>query len=109
MKNPFTAENRQQRLQSADQIESVLKITSVPTFLIAATVLLLLMAFVTWGFLGTVIQVVSIAYPNETHEAKISTVSPVVEKNGMVHLEALLTPHPHLMPGMTAIVTLAKK
>ena len=54
MKNPFTAENRQQRLQSADQIESVLKITSVPTFLIAATVLLLLMAFVTWGFLGTV-------------------------------------------------------
>jgi RND family efflux transporter MFP subunit len=58
--------------------------------------------------LGTVIQVVSIAYPNETHEAKISAVSPVVEKNGMVHLEALLTPHPHLMPGMTAIVTLAK-
>ena len=54
MENPFTAENRQQRLQSADQIESVLKITSVPTFLIAATVLLLLMAFVTWGFLGTV-------------------------------------------------------
>jgi biotin carboxyl carrier protein len=54
MKNPFTAESRQQRLQSADQIESVLKITSVPTFLIAATVLLLLMAFVTWGFLGTV-------------------------------------------------------
>ena len=58
--------------------------------------------------LGTVIQVISIAYPNETHEAKISAVSPVVEKNGMVHLEALLTPNPHLMPGMTAIVTLAK-
>ena len=58
--------------------------------------------------LGTVIQVVSIAYPNETHEAKISAISPVVEKNGMVHLEALLTPNPHLMPGMTAIVTHAK-
>jgi multidrug resistance efflux pump len=58
--------------------------------------------------LGTEIQVVSIAYPSETHSAKVSAISPVVEKNGMVHLEALLTPNPHLMPGMTAIVTLAK-
>ena len=58
--------------------------------------------------LGTEIQVVSIAYPAETHSAKVSAISPVVEKNGMVHLEALLTPNPHLMPGMTAIVTLAK-
>ena len=58
--------------------------------------------------LGTEIQVVSIAYPAETHKAKVSAISPVVEKNGMVHLEALLTPNPHLMPGMTAIVTLAK-
>ena len=58
--------------------------------------------------LGTEIQVVSIAYPTETHLAKISAISPVVEKNGMVHLEAQLSPHPHLMPGMTAIVTLAK-
>ncbi len=57
---------------------------------------------------GTKIKVVSIAYPSEVHSAVVSTISPVVEKNGMVHLEALLTPHPHLMPGMTAIVTLAK-
>lgn len=55
---------------------------------------------------GTQIEVVSIAYPSEVHEAAVSAVSPVVEKNGMVHLEATLAPHPHLMPGMTAIVTL---
>ena len=57
---------------------------------------------------GTQIKVVSIAYPSEIHSAVVTAISPVVEKNGMVHLEALLTPHPHLMPGMTAIVTLAK-
>lgn len=55
--------------------------------------------------LGAPIQVISIAYPDETHEAVVSAISPVVEKNGMVHLEATLTPHPHLMPGMTAIVS----
>ena len=55
---------------------------------------------------GTEIQVISVAYPSEVHEAAVSAISPVVEKNGMVHLEATLAPHPHLMPGMTAIVTL---
>jgi multidrug resistance efflux pump len=54
---------------------------------------------------GTKIQVISVAYPTEVHEAEVSAISPVVEKNGMVHLEATLQPHPHLMPGMTAIVT----
>jgi RND family efflux transporter MFP subunit len=54
---------------------------------------------------GTRIQVISVAYPSEVHEAEVSAISPVVEKNGMVHLEATLQPHPHLMPGMTAIVT----
>ena len=57
---------------------------------------------------GTRIQVYSVAYPSEAHEARISAISPVVEKNGMVHLEATLQPHPHLMPGMTAIVTKAR-
>lgn len=56
---------------------------------------------------GTKIQVISVAYPSELHEAVVSAISPVVEKNGMVHLEATLQPHPHLMPGMTAIVTKA--
>ena len=54
---------------------------------------------------GTPIQVISIAYPSEVHKATVSAISPVVEKNGMVHLEATLSPHPHLMPGMTAIVS----
>ena len=57
---------------------------------------------------GTRIQVISIAYPSEVHKAEVSVISPVVEKNGMVRIEAILTPHPHLMPGMTAIVTLDK-
>ena len=56
---------------------------------------------------GAKIQVISVAYPSEVHEAVVSAISPVVEKNGMVHLEATLQPHPHLMPGMTAIVTKA--
>ncbi len=55
---------------------------------------------------GTKIQVISVAWPDEMHPAVISAISPVVEKNGMVHLEATLSPHPHMMPGMTAIVTL---
>lgn len=54
---------------------------------------------------GTPIQVISVAYPSEIHEAEVSAVSPVVESSGMVRLEATLQPHPHLMPGMTAIVT----
>ena len=54
---------------------------------------------------GTRIRVISVAYPSEVHQAEVSAISPVVEKNGMVHLEATLQPHPHLMPGMTAIVT----
>ena len=58
---------------------------------------------------GTSIQVISVAYPTEVHEATVSAISPVVEKNGMVHLEATLQPHPHLMPGMTAIVTQIQK
>ncbi len=57
---------------------------------------------------GTVITVTPISYPDDRHQARITAVSPVVEKSGMIHLEAALTPHPHLMPGMSAIVTLGK-
>ena len=56
--------------------------------------------------MGSKIKVVSLAYASETHNAEVTAISPVVEKNGMVHMEAMLKPHPHLMPGMTAIVTL---
>jgi len=57
---------------------------------------------------GTRIMVYSVAYPAEPHEAVVTAISPVVEKNGMVHMEATLQPHPNLMPGMTAIVTKAQ-
>jgi hypothetical protein len=52
--NPFSAQNRQQQLQSPDQIGSTLKITALPTYLLAFTALLLLAAFFVWGFLGSV-------------------------------------------------------
>ena len=55
---------------------------------------------------GTVITVTPISFPDDRHQACITAVSPVVEKSGMIHLEATLTSHPHLMPGMSAIVTL---
>ncbi len=55
---------------------------------------------------GAVITVTPISYPDDRHQARITAVSPVVEKNGMIHLEATLATHPHLMPGMSAIVTL---
>ena len=55
---------------------------------------------------GTEITVTPISYPDDHHQATITAISPVVEKSGMIHLEAALTPHPHLMPGMSAIVTL---
>ena len=45
--------------------------------------------------------------PTET--AAVSAISPVIDANGMVHIEATLAPHPHLMPGMTAFVTKGKK
>ena len=58
---------------------------------------------------GNVITVTPISFPDDRHQARITAVSPMVEKNGMVHLEATLTPHPHLMPGMSAIVTLGSE
>ena len=41
-------------LQSPDQIGSTLKITALPTYLLACTALLLMVAFFVWGFLGSV-------------------------------------------------------
>ena len=58
---------------------------------------------------GTAITVTPISFPDDRHQARITAVSPVVEKNGMIHLEANLTPHPHLMPGMSAIIELYNK
>jgi membrane fusion protein (multidrug efflux system) len=56
--------------------------------------------------MGTRVSVTTVAYPSEQHPATISAISPVIDDNGMVHIEAALDPHPHLTPGMTAFVTL---
>ena len=55
---------------------------------------------------GTVITVAPVAYLDDRHYAQITAVSPVVEKNGVLHLEATLKPHPHFKPGMSAIIAL---
>jgi hypothetical protein len=52
--NPFSQDSREQKLQSPDQIGSTLKVTALPTYLLAFTALLLMGAFFVWGFLGTV-------------------------------------------------------
>lgn len=57
---------------------------------------------------GTEITLAPVAYPDDIHHARITAVSPVVEKNGVVHLEATLTPHPHLRPGMSVIIVVGK-
>ena len=57
---------------------------------------------------GTEVTVAPVSFIDDRYYARITAVSPVVEKNGVVHLEATLTPHPHLIPGMSAIITLGK-
>ena len=52
--NPFSQESRQQKIQSPEQIGETLKVTALPSYLLALTALLLLGAFFVWGFLGTV-------------------------------------------------------
>lgn len=52
--NPFSSDSRSQSIQSPEQIGSVLKVTALPTYLLVLTAVLLLGAFLVWGFLGTV-------------------------------------------------------
>lgn len=52
--DPFSQESRQQKFQSPEQIGETLKVTALPSYLLALTALLLLGAFFVWGFLGTV-------------------------------------------------------
>ena len=54
MQNPFSSDSRQKQLESPEQIGSILRVTALPTYLLALTVVLLLSAFFVWGFLGTV-------------------------------------------------------
>ena len=58
--------------------------------------------------MGASLSVSTVTYPSEQHSAAVSAISPVIDGNGMVHIEATLTPHPHLMPGMTAFITIVK-
>ena len=55
---------------------------------------------------GVILSVSTLTFPSEQHTATVSAISPVIDNNGMAHVEATLPPHPHLMPGMTAFVTL---
>ncbi|MBR5043653.1 MAG: HlyD family efflux transporter periplasmic adaptor subunit, partial [Bacteroidales bacterium] len=55
---------------------------------------------------GVSLSVSTLTFPSEKHTATVSAISPVIDSNGMAHVEATLPPHPHLMPGMTALVTL---
>ena len=66
--NPLSQDSRQQRLQSPNQIGSTLKVTALPTYLLALTALLLIGAFFVWGFLGTVSDKVyysGVVFPSE--------------------------------------------
>lgn len=56
--------------------------------------------------IGSQVEVITVAYPGEVHNARVTAISPSVEKTGMIHMEAELKPNAHLMPGMTAIITL---
>ena len=56
--------------------------------------------------IGSQVEVITVAYPGEVHNARVTAISPSVEKTGMIHMEAELKPSAHLMPGMTAIITL---
>ena len=57
---------------------------------------------------GAILSVSTVAFPSEHHPATISGITPVVDDNGMMHIEATLNPHPHLAPGMTAFITVQK-
>ena len=52
-----------------------------------------------------ILSVTTITYPSERYLAKVSALNPVIDDNGMAHVEATLKPHPHLLPGMTAFIT----
>ena len=46
--------SREKALQSPEQLADHLRVTAVPTYLLAAAIIVLLGAFVVWGFLGNV-------------------------------------------------------
>lgn len=55
---------------------------------------------------GATVIVTPISYIDEQYQVPITAISPRVEENGMVRIEARLPSHPHLMPGMTVSVSI---
>ena len=53
-KKPLDGESREDMLLSPSEIVDHLRVTYIPTYLLAATAALLLAAFIVWGVLGTV-------------------------------------------------------
>lgn len=47
-------EDSEKRIQSPEQLGDHLRVTAVPTYLLAAAIILMLGAFIVWGFLGNV-------------------------------------------------------
>lgn len=67
-RNPLSEDSRKQQLRSPEQIGSVLKVTALPTYILAVTALLLMGAFFVWGFLGSVSDKVyysGVVFPQE--------------------------------------------
>ena len=54
VKNPNRKDGKGETLQSPEQICDHLRVTAVPTYLLAAAVFILFAAFIVWGVLGTV-------------------------------------------------------
>ena len=54
VKNPNLKDSKGETLQSPEQICDHLRVTAVPTYLLAAAVFILFAAFIVWGVLGTV-------------------------------------------------------
>lgn len=53
---------------------------------------------------GNKVSVTTVAYVNEVHTATVNLISPKVDDNGMIRIEAELSDCNNLIPGMTAFV-----
>lgn len=56
--------------------------------------------------MGSEVSVTTVAYSNEVHRATVNLISPRVDENGMIRIEAKLKDCHNLVPGMTAFVNL---
>lgn len=54
LRHPLSQESRQRALRSPKQIGERVRVTAAPIYLLATAVLLMIGAFILWGFLGVV-------------------------------------------------------